>query len=168
MVSPTRIMLVLHLLRKNAPWTLFVMHSIFKTYCDDFWKNVIPVDGRSSHSLVGMPIMRLHDASSTFMSVFFLFLHQRGCSYIVPASYFWMLLYPLWYFHMYSIHCFPHSEPFFHNPLGWCDHGFFRGFVYPLFFTFVIPSFPTLCEYKLVAGTFTFWLPIRVIIRLLI
>ena len=74
-VSPTHIMLVLHFLHENNHWDLSIMGSIFNTYCDDVWKKMSPVDGGLSHFLVEIPIMRLHDASSTLTNVFFLVLH---------------------------------------------------------------------------------------------
>ena len=88
MVSPTKIMLALRLLRKNNYWTLSVMGSIFKTSCDEVWKNMSPGDGILSHSLEGMPILRLHDESSTFTNVFCSPLHQGDCSQILLASYY--------------------------------------------------------------------------------
>ena len=47
-----------------------VMVSILNNSCDDVWKNVSPGYGISSHSLVGIPIMRLYDASSAFTNFF--------------------------------------------------------------------------------------------------
>ena len=70
-VSHTRIMLTLCLLREKNSWDLSVMGYIWKTSCDEFWKNTSPVYGRSSHSLMETPITRLHDVSSTFTNVFF-------------------------------------------------------------------------------------------------
>ena len=70
MVSPTRIMLVFPLLCNNASLVLSVTGSFYKTYFDEVWHNIIPGDGRSSHSSVGIPIMRLHDLFLNFINVF--------------------------------------------------------------------------------------------------
>ena len=71
MVSPTCIMLVLHLLHKNSFLNSSVMVSIYKTSFDEVWKNMNPGDGMSSRSFLGMPITRLHDASSTVTNDFY-------------------------------------------------------------------------------------------------
>ena len=69
MVSPTHIMLELRLLCENYFWDSSVLAYICNNVCDEVWYNMRPEGGRSSHSLVGMSIMRLHDASSTFTNV---------------------------------------------------------------------------------------------------
>ena len=70
MVSPTRIMLVFPLLCNNASLVLSVTGSFYKTYSDEVWHNIIPGDGRSSHSSVGITIMILHYSSLTFTNLF--------------------------------------------------------------------------------------------------
>ena len=103
MVSPTLIILVFPLLRESTYWTLSIMGSICKNYCDEVWENMSPGDRVSYHSSVGIPIMRLHDASSTFTNVFFLLLHQESCYQIFPVLYSWMVIHPPWAF------CVQHS-----------------------------------------------------------
>ena len=141
MVSPTRIIFVFHLLRKNTSWTLSMMGSICKTFCDEVWKNMNSWYGQSSHYLVGVSIMRLHDVSSTFANVFVILLQQWVCSRIFLASSSWILMHSLWYFSVWIIHCFLHSDFFIHNHCRWCDQGFFWGFVYPLLFHIHHPQF---------------------------
>ena len=63
MIYPEHIMLVLRLLCENTSCTLYVMSYICNNSCDEVCQNMSPVDVIASHSLVGMPIMRLHDAS---------------------------------------------------------------------------------------------------------
>ena len=41
MVSPTRIVLVLHLLHDNTSWDLFLMGYICNTYCYEVWKKSV-------------------------------------------------------------------------------------------------------------------------------
>ena len=66
MIYPTCIMLALILLCENDSWHLHLLDSIWNTTYDEVWQNRSSVDEISSHSLVGMVVMRLHDASSTF------------------------------------------------------------------------------------------------------
>ena len=149
MLSPTNIMLALCLLRKNTYCTLYVMDYIFKTSCGGVWKNMIPGDGISSHYLVVITIMILNDVSSTFTN-FFLLLHKGGFPHIFLYSSSWMILRPLWYFSVWFIHCFAHSD--FSTIITGDVIKFSLGFLFVLFcFTFIIPSFPTLCEHKLVS-----------------
>ena len=64
---------------------------------------------------------------------FVLLLHQGACSHILLASSSWMLLHSLWVLSVWIIPCLPHSDLFLHNNCSWCDQGFFRVFVYPIF-----------------------------------
>ena len=56
---------------------LSVIDSICKTSCDEVCHKLSPGGGRSSCSLVGVPVVRLHDASSTFTLL--LLLRQEAC-----------------------------------------------------------------------------------------
>ena len=168
MVSTIPIMLVLRLLRKNNYWTSFVMGSICKTSCGGVWKNLIPGYKRSSHYVVGMTTMKLHDTSSTFTNIFVILLHKGACYQIFLDSSSWMILHPLWVFSLWSINCFPYSEIFIHNHCRWCDQGLFGVFFSLFCITLIIPSFTTLRKQKLVGETLRIGLPIRVIIRLVI
>ena len=132
MVSPTHIMFEFRLLCEKNSWTLSVMVSIFKNSCVDVWKNMSPVDGISSHYLVGMPIMRLHGASSTFTDVFCSTPPSGGLFPYFCYSFFWMLMHPLLVLSVCRIYCFPHCDLFPRNYCRWCVQGFFGGFVYPL------------------------------------
>ena len=123
----------------------------------------------SYHSLVVMPIMRLHDAYSTFTSVFcspplsgvlfpyfpcFIFLNAS-------ASYLNFFL-----CRVFSVSCI---ATFFYTIIAGDLVNISWGGLFIVFcFTIIIPSFPMLCEYKLVADTLRLGLPIRVITRLVI
>ena len=141
MVYPTHIMLELHLFQNNTSWNLSVMGYIYKNSCDEVWKNMIPGDGRSPNSLMGMPPMRLHDAYSTFTNLF--------CSAPPPGVFYqifldsssWILLPPIWALYVRSIHCFPNSDLFLHNNWRWFGQGLFRGFVHPILFYLHHPQF---------------------------
>ena len=90
-VSPTRIMLLVCLLCKNNYCTLSVMGYIWKTSCDESWKNMSP---------------GVNDAYSIFINDFCFLPSSEGLLPYVHAPFFWMLLHPLWDLSVYTIHCF--------------------------------------------------------------
>ena len=141
MVSTTRILLVLRLLWEKNSWASTVLVSIWRTSCDEVWLSMIPVDGILSHYLVGITIMRLNDASSTFTNGFVLLLHKEVCYPIIPVSYSWIFMHPIWDLFGWSIHSFSHSDIFYHNHCRWWGQGFFGGFVYPLLLRLCHPWF---------------------------
>ena len=168
MVSPTHIMLEFHLLRKNIYFTSSVMGSIFKTSRDEIYTNMSTGDGISYHYLVGMPIIRLHDASSSLTDFFVILLHEGGWSRILLASFFWMLLHPLWVFLCRSlavsrVATFP-PKIIAGDVVKIC----FGGLVVVFVFTIIIPSFSILCKHNLVNDTFRLGLHTRVILMLVI
>ena len=67
-VYTTRIMLAFLFLCENAYCASYVLPSIFNTACGEVWQNTSPVDGISSHYLVGITIIILHDASLEFIN----------------------------------------------------------------------------------------------------
>ena len=133
-LSPEQIMLALCLLHEKNSWTSFFMGSICKNSCDEVWKNMSTGDSRSSHYSLGIPITRLHDASSTFSKVFCSPPPSGGFFQIFIASSSWILLSPLWVLSVWSIHYFLHSDLFINNNCRWCGQFFFRFFVYPFLF----------------------------------
>ena len=66
MVSPTCIILALPF------FILMLIGSVYRTSCVEIWHIMSPGDGGSPHSLVGDPIMGLHEASLIFTNTFFL------------------------------------------------------------------------------------------------
>ena len=64
MVSPMFIMMELPLFK------LLLMDSVCRTSCVEVWQNMRPGDGSLAHSLVGYPIMKLHEVSFTFTNAF--------------------------------------------------------------------------------------------------
>ena len=136
MVSPKHIMLSLRLLWDRISWGLYVIVSICKTYCNGLWQNMDPVDGRESHFLVVMPIMRLHNACSTFTDVFVLLNHKETCSQIFLVLSSLILLHSLLDLFVWSIICLPHSGYLPHNNCRRYGQGFFSFF----FSYFVLPS----------------------------
>ena len=96
MTSPTHIKLALCFLCQNAYLISSVIGYVCKTSCDEVWQNMSPGDEKSSHYLVGIITMILHDESWTFTNVFSIL--QWACSQIFLDSFFWMLIHNLWFF----------------------------------------------------------------------
>ena len=117
------------------------------THESRIWE-VIPFIGRDSHDDTAWCIFNIYP---------FFLLHQVDCSQVFIASFFWMILHPLLILSVYITHCYPHSVLFLYNNCSWCVQG-----------TFIVPSFPTLREPKLISGTLGLRLPIIIIDRLLV
>ena len=128
---------------------------------------MIPGYGRSSHSSLGVPSMRLHYAFSTFTIFFYSAI--RG---LVPI--FTLLFLPECFCILFEIFlCRAFIVTCIVNILSTIISGdvikVSSGFLFILFcFNFIIPSFSMMCEHKLVADTLILGFPIRVIIRLVI
>ena len=124
MVSTTHIMVSLLFLCENAYWDSSLLAKILKTACDEVWLNTRSGCGRSSHSLVGIPITRLHDSSSS--STNFLSPNTSGglfqdypCFIFLNASVSYLIIY--WVEHS----LFPRIVISPHNHCRWCGQGSF-------------------------------------------
>ena len=145
--------------------------SICNISCDGVWQNMIPGDGISSHYLVGMPIMILHDAQPTFTNVFCSPPTLGGGWGGVPYFPFFVLLNAS----VSSLRCLCIAFTiyrimnFFSIIIAGDVLKVSVGVLFILFcFTFIIPSFYTLFEHKLVDDTLRLGFPIIVISRLVI
>ena len=69
MVYHTRNVLAMQLLCENNFWDSSVLSFIYKYSCNEVWNNMSLGYGLSSHSSVGIHIMRLHDSYLTFTNV---------------------------------------------------------------------------------------------------
>ena len=85
MVLPTCIMMEFPYL------TLLLIGSFYRNSCVEVWQNMRPGVGSSPHSLVGYPIMRLHEESLTFTNDFWspppgVMLEYLSCFIFLNAS----------------------------------------------------------------------------------
>ena len=111
-------------------------------------KNMSPGYGRSSHSLLSITTMRLHDTSLTF--TFFGSPLSGGLLPDFLASFLWMLLHPLWVFICRAL-ILPRIVYFFSTIIIGDVVKVSLGFLIIVFcFTFIIPSFTTLLKHKLI------------------
>ena len=145
MVSPTRIVLVLHLLHDNTSWDLFLMGSICKTYCYEVWKKMSSGYGRLSH--LHWVYLSWYWMMYPQHSPMFLFSYSiRGIvpifSFLHIPEYLWILL-ELCLCGAFTV---SHIVNFFFTIILCGVVKIYLGGLFILFYlTFVIPSFPTLC-----------------------
>ena len=109
-----------------------VIGYIFNTSCDEVWKKTSPGDGRSSHSSVGITIMRLHDASLTLTNVFFSSI--RGLAPIFFLIRFSERLCILFYFCLYRSLIVPCIVSFFSTIISGDEVKVYSGFLFIVFF----------------------------------
>ena len=141
--------------------------SIFNTSCDEVWQNMSPGYGESSHYLVGIPIMRLHDASLTFTNVFFS--SVRGFAPIFFLIRFSECLCILFEFFLFRVLIVPFIVYFFYTIISVDEVKVYSGFLFIVFCcTFIIPSFTTLIKHNLIANKLGLVLTIRIVVSLVI
>ena len=168
MLSPTLITLAFLFLCENIPLILSVTGFFCNTSCSEVWQNTSPGDWMSSSSLVGIPIMILHDKSLTFTNIFFN--PQSG----VLLPYFFLLHFSEFFCILFEFCLFislivSRIVTFLSTLIAGIVVKVSLGFILLIFcFTFIISSFPTLRSHKLISDAVGLVLPVRIIFRLLI
>ena len=147
---------------------IFLISSLIGPICknsfDEVWQNTSTRDGRSLHSLVGIPIMGLHYSSMTFVN-FFGYLPPGDLLLHFLALFLLMLLRPLWVFLCRAL-VVPCIVSFFSTIIASDVVKASLGFlIIIIFFPFIIPSFPILSKHKFIADSLGLGLPIRIIVR---